>query len=155
MKLRADLLAAATYALRNIPDAVRAIRKIREGSGHSDMIADLKALAELGRKYMPQFEAVKLDAGLIDSADTKADELSILFARAFIEKNTSGPKDLRDRAFTHMRKLMGDVLDAAEYVFRKDRERLDFYYSSYRSRQRTSSKTETEPVVEEVEAPAV
>ena len=156
-ELRADLLATVTYGLRNIQDAIKAIKRIREGKGHADMIVDLKALAELCRKYQPHLEEIKFDIGLIDIADKKADELGNLYAKAFIEKSTAGAKEIRDRAFTHMRKLMGDVLDAAEYVFRKDKERLDFYYSSYRSRQRTSSKTETaieEEVEETAEVPA-
>ncbi|MBN1306489.1 MAG: hypothetical protein JXA18_01130 [Chitinispirillaceae bacterium] len=154
--LRAEMLAAATYALRDIPDAVKALKKVREGAGKSDMLCDLKALAELGRKYKQHFEAIRFDTGTFDIAAIKADELSSLYAKAFIEKNTSGARDVRDRAFTYMRTLMGEVLDAAEYIFRKDKSRLEYYYSTYRSKQRTSPKTE--PAEEEaavtVEAPA-
>ena len=154
---RVDLLAAATYALRNLPDTAKALKKIREGNSDYDKLCDLKALAELGRKYQSHFEAINFDVASFDTATVKADELSSLYAKAFIEKNTVGLKDIRDRAFTYMRKLMGEVLEVAEYVLRKDKERMDFYYSSYRSRQRKSSKTETtneEEVTETAEASA-
>jgi hypothetical protein len=152
-ELRAAILAAAAYALRNVPDAARAIKKIRAGHSDADKLCDLKALAELGWKYQPHLEAINFNFAMLETATKKSDELSNLYAKAFVEKSTKDAKDLRDRAFTHMRKLMGEVLDVAEYVFRKDRERMDFYYSSYRSRRRLSSKTET--VQEEVAEPAM
>lgn len=138
-ELRADLLAAMAYALRDVNDAAKSIKKIREGTSNADMLLDLKALAELGRKYQPQLEAINFDVKQLDVAAGKSDELGQLYAKAFIEKTTSGAKDIRDRAFTYTRKLMGDILDAAEYVFRKDKTRLDYYYSTYRSRRRAAS----------------
>ena len=98
------------------------------------MIQDLLALSELGKKYPAQLQAIKFDAKLLDSASEKADSLGKLYAKAFVEKSTATSKDARDRAFTYMRMLMGEILDAAEYVFRKDQQRLDYYYSAYRSR---------------------
>ena len=150
-ELRAEILAATAYALRGVKDAAKAMKKIRKGNGAFDAICDLKALAEVGRKYQPHLEAINFNVEMLDTATKTADELSHLYAKAFVEKSTSDPKDIRDRAFTYMRKLMGEVLDVAEYVFRKDKERLDFYYSSYR-RQRNSSKTET--AAEEAAVPA-
>jgi len=51
-----------------------------------------------------------------------------------IEKKTVEYSQLRDRAFTYMRMMMGEILDAAEYVFRDDPKHLDLYHSSYRNR---------------------
>jgi type IV secretory pathway VirJ component len=132
--LRADLLAAESYALRNIPDAKKAIKRIREGTGNPDMIQDLLALSELGKKYPQQMKAVNFDLKILDTAAQKSDLLGRLYAKAFMEKSTKGAKDMRDRAFTYMRTLMGEILDAAEYAFRNNKARLDYYYSTYRSR---------------------
>jgi hypothetical protein len=138
-ELRADMLAAASYALRDVPNAMKAIKRIREGSGGADMIQDLIALSELGKKYLEQMKSINYDVAKFDSAAQMADALGGLYAKAFVEKSTSEAKDLRDRAFTYMRKIMSDVLHAAEYVFRKDPERLSYYHSAYRSRQNAAS----------------
>jgi hypothetical protein len=149
-ELRSELLAALTYALRNVPDAVKALRKIREGTGNPDMIQDLMALAQLGKKYLQQLLAIKFDANLLDATAKKADDLGKLYAKAFIEKGTVSSREVRDRAFTYMRMVMGEILDAAEYAFRKNKDRLEYYYSSFRSR-RAGKQTEAEPEQAEVE----
>jgi hypothetical protein len=133
-ELRADILAAASYGLRAVPDAMRAVKRIRLGTGNPDMLQDLLELSELGKKYQKNLQAINFDVTLLDVAAQKASSLRNLYAKAFIEKSTVGAKDLRDRAFTYMRGIMGVVLDAAEYAFRKDKARLDYYYSAYRSR---------------------
>jgi hypothetical protein len=144
-ELRADILAAVSYALRSIPDASKSIKKIREGAGGFDMIQDLLALSELGKKYKEQLQKINFDLTKLDTAAELADQLGRVFSKAFIEKGSSGPKDLRDRAFSYMRSIMSEILAVAEYVFRKDTSRLDYYYSSFRS-SRYSSSEEGAPV---------
>lgn len=143
-ELRSELLHAVTYATRNISDAKTALKRIRQGTGHADMIQDLLALSELGKKYQTQLQAINFDIAALDKAAQKADSLGKLYAQAFLDRISKGPKDLRDRAFTYMRALMGEILDAAEYVFRKDDTRLNYYYSTYRSRR--SGSAEVEPI---------
>jgi hypothetical protein len=140
LELRADILAAAAYALRNVPDAVRAVRRIRQGSSGADMIQDLQSLAELGRKYQKELQTINFDGKLLDTASQKSDALRKVYAKASVEKATAGAKDLRDRAFAYMRLCMAEVLDAAEYALRKDPSRLDYYHSAYRSRRSGSSE---------------
>ena len=138
-ELRADILAAVSYGLRNVASAEKAIKRIRQGTGNPDMIQDLMALSELGNKYRKQLVAINFDVNLLDTAAQKADLIGKIYAKAFVEKSTSGLKDTRDRALTYMRTVMGVILDAAEYAFRKDIKRLDYYHSAYRSRT-TSTK---------------
>jgi hypothetical protein len=150
-ELRNELLAAASYGLRSVPDAMKAVKRIREGSGGADMIQDLSALAELCKKYQPQLLAIKFDTSMVDAAVEKAGTLGKLYAKAFVEKGTSLAKDARDRAFTYMRLTMADVLAAAEYAFRKDNARLSYYHSAYRSRQASAS---TDPAPAAAPVPA-
>jgi len=56
---------------------------------------------------------------------------------------------MRDRAFTYMRLVMADVLAAAEYAFRKDAGRLEFYHSAYR---RQAGPSDNEPEAQTIEA---
>ena len=147
---RKELLAALAYATRNVPDAQKAVRAVRKGAGGADMVMDLGALVQLGKKYRAPLEAIKFNMGLIDEAEDLANRLGKLYASAFIEKGSKEAKMLRDRAFTYMRRVMGELLDAAEYVFRNEPEKLEPYYSSYRNRKRASSNTEEKPEAAEL-----
>jgi hypothetical protein len=138
-ELRAEILAAVSFGLRNIPDAQKVIHRIREGSGKRDMIEDLAGLAQIGKKYSEDLKKINFDLNLLETAAKKAVSLTQLYAKTFIEKGTSGTKSLRNRAFTYMRLLMGEILDAAEYAFRKDTSRLDYYHSAFRSRRNSPS----------------
>jgi len=135
IKLRRDLLKTMTYALRKVLNATRTLAAIRKGSGNPDMLKDLSALVSLGRKYPAELKAVNYDLSQLDAAEAKTNMLNTIYSQAYIEKKTVEYTQLRDRAFTYMRMMMGEILDAAEYVFRDDPKRLDLYYSSYRSRQ--------------------
>jgi hypothetical protein len=145
-ELRAEILAAAAYGLRNQPKAMMAVRRVRKGTGSADMIADNQAMIELGYKYASNLKEINFDFNLLELASKKVELLNKLYSKLFVEKGTSEFKDARDRAFTYMRKVMGEILDAAEYAFRKNTARLDFYYSSYRSRKNGKN----EPVEEEI-----
>jgi hypothetical protein len=153
-ELRDDLLAAMSYGLRNVPDALKSIRQIREGNGGADMIQDLLALSQLGKRYEPELQKIKFDSGRLDLAAQKADSLGRAFAGAFIERKSSETKEMRDRAFTYMRLVMADVLAAAEYAFRKDAGRLEFYHSAYRRQAGTSNNKSNEPEMQTVETAA-
>ncbi len=151
IELRAEMLAAEAFALRKIPDAVKALKHIREGSGNPDMIQDIAGLAQVGKKYPDSLKSINFDLSILDTAAEKAGILSKLYAKAFIENSTTQAKDLRDRAFSYMRSIMSDVLEVAEYVFRKDKARLGFYHSEYRARQKSSTM---EAIVIPEKAPA-
>jgi len=135
IKLRRELLKVMAYALRKVLNATRTLAAIRKGSGNPDMLKDLSALVALGRKYPAELKAVNYDLSKLDAAEEKTTMLNSIYSQAYIEKKTVEYSQLRDRAFTYMRMMMGEILDAAEYVFRDDPKRLDLYHSSYRSRQ--------------------
>jgi hypothetical protein len=145
-ELRDDLLAAAGYALRDIDDAMKSVKRIRQGTSGSDMVQDLLALSELGKKYLTQLKVINFEPALLDTATEKAAMLGSLYAKAFIERGSKEAKVMRDRAFTYMRIVMSEILTAAEYAFRKDRSRLDYYYSSYRSRRNSAASSQEQPV---------
>jgi hypothetical protein len=147
---RKELIAALAYATRNVPDAQKAVKAVRKGAGGADMVMDLSSLVQLGKKYKAPLEVIKFDMALIDEAETLANRLGKLYASAFIEKGSKEAKLLRDRAFTYMRKIMGEILDAAEYVFRNEPEKLEPYHSAYRNRKRNPSNTGEKPEAAEM-----
>jgi hypothetical protein len=139
LKLLKKLLAASRYALRNVPDAFKAVKHIAKGGSKPNRVQDLADIAALGKKYVSYFEAINFDITLLDVAEQKAKTLLSLQALVFAEKSTKGSKDVRDRSFIYMRGLMAQVLSAAKYAFTDDPERLSRYYSAYRKRRKGKS----------------
>jgi hypothetical protein len=131
---RDEVVAAMRYAFRKDKPALRTLRNIQQGRSQTDMIQDLRDLAALGDKNVGLLEQMNFDPAQLEQCRALSDELGRLQSQAFVDDKTSEAKDTRDRAFTYMRGLMSEILDAAEYVFRNDRDRLDLYYSRYRSR---------------------
>lgn len=148
-ELRDDTLAALSYALRNNKRAIRIIRKIRQGGSDRDMVHDLRAEKELGDLYHNELESICFDLALLDQCGAMADDLGRIYAKAFIDEATSEAIDIRNRAFTYMRMVMGEILEAAEYVLRDNPDRLKQYYSDYRRKQyRSREEKEVETTLE-------
>lgn len=137
--LRRELLAHLAFATRNVPDVAQAIRRIREGRSTSNVMQDLRSLSWLGRKYSDSLIALQFDPAELERAGVLAESIGNLDAAAFFEHVTSTAKNVRDAAFTFMRKQMYGVREAAEFVFRNEREKLEMYYSNYRSRRHAAS----------------
>ncbi len=148
-ELRDGTLSALSYALRNNSRAVRIVRKIRQGGSDRDMIHDLRAEKELGEKYQKELEAILFDLAILDQCGAMADELGSLYAMAYVDDSSSEALDIRNRAYTYMRMVAGEILEAAEYVLRNNPDRLKQYYSEYRRKQyRSRGEKEVEPAVE-------
>lgn len=147
-ELRDDTLAALSYALRKNNKAMRIVRKIRHGGSDRDMIHDLRAEKELGIKYPDELMAILFDMAILDRCGNMADRLGTLYAKAFVDTSGKEALDIRNRAFTYMRSISSEILDAAEFVLRDNPERIRQYYSDYRRRQyrsREEQETDTSP----------
>jgi len=138
-ELRSELLSALSYALRDDRVAMRSIKRIREGARTSDLLADLAALVNTARKHLEALRLIKFDMAKLAAAQKKSQELPDIFQKAFMHRGTVEARKMRDRAFTLLRDIMRHVLDAAGYVFRTDRARLEFYHSTYRNRTHSGS----------------
>ncbi|MFA8433461.1 MAG: hypothetical protein ACEPOZ_02995 [Marinifilaceae bacterium] len=147
--LRDHLLHSYRYAFRNEPGILAVVDRIAEGYGHADMIQDLNDLAVLGKKHPDLLGAINFDMEKVDLAGTTSDDMADLLARSngeTLEGNEA--KDIRDRAYTHLKEAVDQVRDCGKYVFWKDEKRLKGYRSSYfRKRHARSSKE----VAQEVE----
>ncbi|MBD3418776.1 MAG: hypothetical protein GF398_01535 [Chitinivibrionales bacterium] len=133
--LRDEMLAAFTYALRKDAAVLKQVRRIRAGRTHSDMIQDLRDITELGKKHAALLADININAGKLEQCAAMADELGTLYAKVFADGSDNEALDIRNRAFTWMRMLQQEVVDAAEYVLRDDPDTLRRFYSEYRRRQ--------------------
>jgi hypothetical protein len=137
--LRSELLATLSFATRHVPDATRAIKRIREGMNAAHVVQDLLTLSELGKKYPETLEGLHFEIRELDRAAAMSERMSRVYARAFIERGSTLAKILRDAAYTLMRRHMSQVMVSAEFVFRRQRERLEFYHSQFRSRRHAAA----------------
>ena len=97
------------------------------------MIQDLSDISVLGKANTAELEEIKFDLTQLDVVEQRADELAELLAKAngVLLENASA-KDMRDRAFTHLKEAVDEVRDCGKYVFRKDPNRYKGYISRYK-----------------------
>ncbi len=134
-ELRNDLLADLRFAYRKREDLLSRVRAIADGSGDADMIQDLSDISALGKANPDELLQINFDMTQLDSITQQADELAILRAKANgATLDNTKAKNMRDRAFTHLKEAMDEIRDTGKYVFRKDPERYKGYISRYKRR---------------------
>ncbi len=134
-EFRNDLLADLRFAFRKRPDLLSRVREIANGDGDADMIQDLMDISVLGKSNLVELEKIKYDLKLLNIAEQKSDSLAELLAKANgATLDNSKAKEIRDRAFTHLKEAIDEIRDTGKYAFRKDPERYKGYISRYRRR---------------------
>ncbi|OVE80811.1 hypothetical protein BVY04_04855 [bacterium M21] len=147
-ELHAQLLHTFHFAYRKNADVLAAVRRIAEGSGHDDTIQDLNDLSTLGSKNPKELKAVKFDLTQLDVAAATCDRLRYLWALVGEE---SGPSDeimLRNRAYTYVKGIVGEIREYGQFVFWRDEDRMRAYTSEYR-RQYNAKRTAAKAAEEE------
>ncbi|WP_108807864.1 hypothetical protein [Aquimarina spinulae] len=134
-EFRNDLLADLRFTFRKRPDLITRVRAIADGEGDADMIQDLMDISVLGKANVPELEKKKYDLRNLELAAQKSDTLAELLAKANgTTLDNSKAKEIRDRAFTHLKEAVDEVRDTGKYAFRKDPERYKGYISQYKRR---------------------
>lgn len=158
--LRAEIVAACRWNLRRDPVALAVIDQIVQGDGVPDLVQDLMDLAELLDRQAAAFDGDDTfdAAAKAEAARTSASEITAGLSESRVLGDHEAAKLLRDRAFTHLAKLVADVREAGRYAFRKDSRRAAAFSSAYmrkakaRSRRRTGERNNGEPVTPATEA---
>ncbi|GAA4278575.1 hypothetical protein [Aquimarina mytili] len=132
-EFRNDLLADLRFAFRKRPDLLARVRAITDGEGDADMIQDLMDISVLGKANIPELEAINYDLTRLDLAAQQSDDLAELLAKANgATLDNSKAKDIRDRAYTHLKEAIDEIRETGKYVFRKNPERYKGYISRYK-----------------------
>lgn len=132
---RDEMLAAMRYAFRHRDDLLVKVSAIAEGSGHADMIQDLNDAAVLARENADLMMAIGKDESFWEKGAQLSDEMADLRAKANGEKfEESQNKLMRDRMYTLLKRDVDEVKACGKYVFRKDKNRLQGYFSNYNRR---------------------
>lgn len=131
-ELRSDLIHELEFAFVENSDLLSAVDRIKDGNGHADMIQDLVDLSVLGKEQTELLQQTNFDATLLDQAETTADEMSELLARANGTKDENNKaKVLRDKAYTYLKGIVDEVRRYGKFIFRKDDEHAAKYASAY------------------------
>ncbi|PWD99592.1 hypothetical protein [Marinilabilia rubra] len=129
---RDDMIDTLRYAFRKNESLLMNVSKIADGSGHADMIQDLNDSAVLARSNPEAMQAIGVDESFWQKGAQLSDEMADLRARANGEKYADNKtKELRDQMYTLLKQAVDEVKDCGKYVFRKDKDRLQGYYSRY------------------------
>ena len=132
-EFRNDLLADLRFAYRKRADLIARVRSIADGEGDADMIQDLSDISVLAKANTAELEAINFDLTKLDTAAQMSGDLAELLAQANGTRlDNSKAKEMRDRAFTHLKEAMDEIRDTGKYVFRKNPERFKGYISKYR-----------------------
>ncbi len=143
--LRDELVHTFRFAYRNTPSVLSRVSAIAEGSSHADMIQDLNDLAVLGRANINELDKIGVALTQLDDAATLSDEMADVLAKANGDKGEqSESKDLRDRAYTHLKERVDDIREAGKYLFWRNPNRLKGYVSQYWRKQSSSTAKKTE-----------
>lgn len=120
--LRAEMIAAARWNLRNDRVAQATIDAIAEGEGVEDLVQDLVDLAALVERQADRFESdTTFDAAeQIEAARSAAKTIEMGLSRARLARTQEEAKELRDRAYTYLAARVSAVREAGRYAFKKE-----------------------------------
>lgn len=124
--LRADVVAACRWNLRDDRVAQGTLDAVQEGKGSADLVQDLETLAVLVEQHDAAFKQDQtFDVKQrVKDCRAQAKELREAISGARADLSRAEAKELRDRAFTHADHLLDQVRAAARYVFADEPETL-------------------------------
>ncbi|TLX76631.1 hypothetical protein E9993_07015 [Labilibacter sediminis] len=130
--LRNELLHHFTYGYRDDKNILKKVSRIRQGSGHADMIQDLLELSVLAQNNPEPLVMINYDVRLNDKAISTSAQMANLLALVNGSKDESSQtKLLRDQAFTLLSEKMNTIRECGRYVFWRNEERREKYASDY------------------------
>lgn len=147
--LHDELLHFCKYAYRNNPKLTAVVNRIAEGYSNADMVQDLSDLAMLGKNNPEFLEGVNYPMEKLDRASELSDTCGVLLGKVNGARvdNDKPAKEMRDRAFTHLKQGVDTIREAGRFVFWKDEERTKLYASDYFRKIRQNNKKEEDEIV--------
>jgi hypothetical protein len=144
--LRDEILHVSRYAYRKDEKLMALVGRIAEGSGHADLVMDLGNLAMLGTNNPVALEAVSFDLSKLEKANLLSDQCNELLGRVHGARTADdvNEKDIRDRAFTHLKEGVDTIREAGKFLFWKDEKRAALYSSKYFRELRANRNKEEE-----------
>ncbi|MEM9463348.1 MAG: hypothetical protein AAGF11_54910 [Myxococcota bacterium] len=136
--LRSELLSACRWNLRDDTRAQGVLDAIVAGDGIPDLVQDLLDLATLITRHQDRFAADETFDALerAEAARSLATEISEGLAVGRSRDDQRAAKQLRDRAFSYMDRVVTDIRTAGRYAFGNDPRQAAVFASRYLRRRR-------------------
>ncbi len=130
--LVSDIIDHMEFGYRNNPELIAKLDKIKEGNSNADSIQDLSDLAVLGKNNPQPLIDIGFDITKCDLAETEADRFGTLLGRVNGDMYVSSEvKLLRDKTFTLLEEVVGNIRDYGRFVYRNNSKRRKAYTSKY------------------------
>ena len=131
-EFKSDLLHNLGYALRKNPDELKYVKKISAGRGKRDLVLDFKDISVLGKRNIDALKAIGFDPANLEKAESMYDTLSNLLSSANMSSGElSELKNLAYQAYTYLQQAVEEIRETGQFVFWKDKKRLDLYKSDH------------------------
>ena len=120
------------FAYSDNPELKARLAEIAGDSGDVDMVQDLTSLSVLGKANTAPLEKINYDLTRLDEAAALSETLADLLAKNNDgKKKGSEVKELRDRAYTHLKTAVNTIRAYGKLEFWKEPDRLKGYASDY------------------------
>ncbi len=131
-KFRDDLLNDLKYAFEDNKTLSNTVKAIRKGNSHANTIQDLFDLSVFGKAHIELLQKVNFEEEKLSRAETVSKKMASLLAKVHEEvKKTSKTKDLRDRAYIHLKEAMDKLNRAGKYTFKDNPDRYRGYINHF------------------------
>lgn len=139
--LRDELLHNMRYAYFGDETLLTRVAAVAEGDSDADMIQDLNDLSVIGRENSEALEKVGFDLSKLELAAEMSSEMNNLKAAAGADKALDQQtKEIRDRAYTHLKEAVDAIRRCGQFVFWKNDARRKGYASAYNRRRAAKSE---------------
>ncbi|MCP4221584.1 MAG: hypothetical protein GY765_43570 [bacterium] len=161
---RAVLLHRLRFAFSDHPKLLVKLREVSRGNKQRELMQALSRLSVIGNNHLDLLAAVGITPSELEVADRYSDELAVrLAASKKSEKELTGKRLLRDRAYLYLKEGVDKVRKYGRFLFWRTPERLVGYVSEYFRQYRSGTQStpadsepnvdEGPPVVESLSAP--
>ena len=134
--LRRELKADFREAFRKHPNLNAKVTQMTSGRSQSGLIQNLSDLSVLGAANIPLLKAINFDPIKLKQATAWPDELAMLLAKMTHTKLSKNEvKQIRDRAYTHLKEAVDEIIAKGKFVFRHQPERRRGYKGVSHQRQ--------------------
>jgi hypothetical protein len=131
-ELRDELLHQFRFAFRKDDGLLARVEEIAQGNTNADMVQDLNDLATLGKAHTDLLTNIGFDLSLLDQAADIADRMGDLLGATNGErKSVSEAMQLRDKAYTYLKKAVDEIRECGKFVFWRNPDRLKGYISDH------------------------
>lgn len=144
------------YAYRKDKSKLSIITRITRMRTQPGLVQALNNLSVYGRSNTGPLESINFDLKLLDKSGQLSKELAKLIARAKAKAVRTDSFNLRNRAYTYLKKAVDEIRSCGKFVFIGDEERQKGYRSEYmykKNRKRAENKKKNVNPADQNEAP--